>query len=135
MRDNQPVKRLSEAAIGELQSYHWPGNVRELNNVLERCACLIASSTIDDSQLPLGATQVKVGQSDVSLNSFNDQAVAHNTTREKRMEAVDRDYLDKLLKRHKGNVSRAAHEARLTRQGLHKALLRLGLNAQDYRQA
>lgn len=135
MRDNHPVKRLSEAAIGALQSYHWPGNVRELNNVLERCACLIASSTIDDSQLPLGATQVKVGQSDVSLNSFNDQAVAHNTTREKRMEAVDRDYLDKLLKRHKGNVSRAAHEARLTRQGLHKALLRLGLNAQDYRQA
>lgn len=48
--------------------------------------------------------------------------------------AVDKAYLDELLRRHKGNVSRAAHEARLTRQGLHKALIRLGLNAQDYRE-
>jgi len=134
IRDNQPLKSLSDAAIGALQSYRWPGNVRELNNVLERCACLISSSIIDDSQLPLDMTQTTVGQSDGGLDSCNDEAAAGNTTREKRMEAVDRDYLDKLLKRHKGNVSRAAREARLTRQGLHKALVRLGLNAQDYRQ-
>ena len=135
IRDSQPLKRLNEAAISALQSYHWPGNVRELNNVLERCACLISSTTIDVSQLPLDVTRITVGQSDEGLDSCSHQATAQNSSREKRIEAVDRDYLDKLLKRHKGNISRAAHEARLTRQGLHKALLRLGLNAQDYRQS
>jgi DNA-binding NtrC family response regulator len=131
-RDNLALKKLSDAAVAALQAYHWPGNVRELNNVMERCACLTASSTIDVGDLPQEITRPTFTTS-LLLPTAAPQPEAP-TTREKRIEAVDRDYLDDLLRRHKGNVSRAAHEARLTRQGLHKALIRLGLNAQDYRQ-
>lgn len=132
-RDGLPLKRISDAALAALQAYHWPGNIRELNNVMERCACLSSSSTIDVADLPLEVVRPNAHANTIASNV--DQAPATPAaTREKRMEAVDRAYLDDLLRRHKGNVSRAAHEARLTRQGLHKALIRLGLNAQDYRQ-
>lgn len=132
-RDCVAPKKLSDAAIAALQCYDWPGNVRELNNVMERCACLTPLSTIDVVNLP---QEISHRANSVSTSSPTSELLAGNapTTREKRMEAVDREYLDDLLRRHKGNVSRAAHEARLTRQGLHKALIRLGLNAQDYRQ-
>lgn len=132
-RDDLAMKKLSDAALAALQAYHWPGNVRELNNVMERCACLTSSTTIDIGDLPQEIIRPNFS-TPISLPTAEPQLEALPVTREKRMEAVDREYLDDLLRRHKGNVSRAAHEARLTRQGLHKALIRLGLNAQDYRQ-
>jgi two-component system response regulator AtoC len=132
-RDDLALKKLSDAALAALQAYHWPGNVRELNNVMERCACLTSSTTIDVGDLPQEIIRPNFSTS-LSMPTAEPQPEVPPVTREKRMEAVDREYLDDLLRRHKGNVSRAAHEARLTRQGLHKALIRLGLNAQDYRQ-
>lgn len=132
-RDCLSVKKLSDGALAALQTYHWPGNVRELNNVMERCACLSASAVIAASDLPHEITTPSSVANPLDT-STSSNANAQSTTREKRMEAVDREYIDELLRRHKGNVSRAAHEARLTRQGLHKAMIRLGLNAQDYRQ-
>lgn len=45
----------------------------------------------------------------------------------------ERAYLEHLLKKHRGNVSQAAKEAGITRQGLHKAIGRLGLEAKRYR--
>ncbi len=30
------IRRIPDAVIEELQSYHWPGNIRELENVIER---------------------------------------------------------------------------------------------------
>lgn len=131
-RDSLLAKKLSDAALASLQAYHWPGNVRELNNVMERCACLTPSSTIDASDLPQEI--IHPSPLTANSNSIDSNDRSPQVSREKRMEAVDREYLDDLLRRHRGNVSRAAHEARLTRQGLHKALIRLGLNAQDYRQ-
>jgi transcriptional regulator with GAF, ATPase, and Fis domain len=35
-RLGRPTPKLSEAALGRLQSYSWPGNIRELQNVIER---------------------------------------------------------------------------------------------------
>ncbi len=42
-----PPKRLSEAALEQLQWCDWPGNVRQLENVLERAAFLTVSDLID----------------------------------------------------------------------------------------
>ena len=46
---------------------------------------------------------------------------------------AERLYLENLLSKHRGNVSQAAREAGITRQGLHKAIGRLGLEAKRFR--
>lgn len=46
---------------------------------------------------------------------------------------AERQYLENLLYKHRGNVSQAAREAGITRQGLHKAIGRLGLEAKRFR--
>jgi len=132
-----PQKSLSPTALESLVKYQWPGNIRELNNVMERCVCLTTSAVIDVNDLPIEISQYHSQPIKTPLDKPATQAVSaihQSTTREGRIEAVDREYLDGLLRRHRGNVSRAAAEAKLTRQGLHKALIRLGLNAQSYRQ-
>ncbi|MFM8326243.1 MAG: helix-turn-helix domain-containing protein, partial [Pirellulaceae bacterium] len=45
----------------------------------------------------------------------------------------ERRYLMDLLFRHRGNITRAAQEAQMSRQGLHKALLRLGSEPIEFR--
>jgi DNA-binding NtrC family response regulator len=45
----------------------------------------------------------------------------------------ERQALEMLLRRHRGNVSRAAKDAKMTRQGLHKAMIRLGIKADQFR--
>ena len=39
-RRNEPVRRLSRAALDRLAGHNWPGNVRELQNVLETAVIL-----------------------------------------------------------------------------------------------
>ena len=38
--ERMPTRRISVAAMAQLQDYTWPGNVRELMHVLERAAIL-----------------------------------------------------------------------------------------------
>ncbi|MFM8484899.1 MAG: helix-turn-helix domain-containing protein [Bacteroidota bacterium] len=60
-------------------------------------------------------------------------SVAGSFTHQDFLSNNERLYIEELLRRHRGNVSRAAKEAKMSRQGLHKALLRLGINASNYR--
>jgi transcriptional regulator with PAS, ATPase and Fis domain len=54
----QPVRAISDDALGRLMAYDWPGNVRELENAIE-CAVALSSDsvlTVDDLALvPNGA--------------------------------------------------------------------------------
>jgi two-component system, NtrC family, response regulator AlgB len=49
-----PARRLSSAALAQLQMYAWPGNVRELQNMMERAVILCRSEEIGTELLALG---------------------------------------------------------------------------------
>ena len=58
------VKRISRAALEQMQSYNWPGNLRELRNVLERAVILCAGDQIqliDLSETICKYTEVRIG--------------------------------------------------------------------------
>ena len=58
------VKRISRAALEQMQSYNWPGNLRELRNVLERAVILCAGDQIqliDLSETICKSTEVRIG--------------------------------------------------------------------------
>ena len=63
-QSGKEVKRISRAALEQMQSYNWPGNLRELRNVLERAAILCAGDQIqliDLSETICKYTEVRIG--------------------------------------------------------------------------
>ncbi|MCU0710901.1 MAG: sigma-54 dependent transcriptional regulator [Pirellula sp.] len=146
LRDRMEIKQLSLKALDYLMSYSWPGNVRELVNIIERCMCLSDGSIIDldDVQAAIDqnaedshASEQKIG-SDVSQDSQSMGGqppfpISGDASKTATLEQAERVYFQSLLKQHAGNVSQAAREASMTRQGFHKALTRLGIDQNKFR--
>jgi DNA-binding NtrC family response regulator len=108
---------LGPDAIARLCHHHWPGNVRELQNVMAGVLMLapprgrVTARHVDrvlDAAREVAEDAVPLV---VARSRWEQQAVA------------------RALARHGGRRSAAARELGLTRQGLTKALKRLGLAA------
>lgn len=130
-REAMLPKTLSPEAIQALELYHWPGNIRELRNVMERTACLASNDLIGPDDLPEGLSRE---DSKLSRNISNPTSLTGmHDDREILLRSTDFAYLQSLMKKHDGNVTVAAREAGMSRQGLHKCLKRVGLKADDFR--
>ncbi len=62
-----------------------------------------------------------------------DDSATANRSREEALKQAENEYLISLLSSHLGNVSGAARQAGLSRQGLHKLLKQHGINASQFR--
>jgi len=118
---------LSEEVTDCFRRYRWPGNIRELRNVIERSVALARSQTIQLTDLP------KAMREPQAMTSQPVDILAE-ISREEALDNADQNYLTALLEKHKGNVSQAAQQAGLSRQGMHKLLSRHGLNAAEFRE-
>ncbi len=118
----RPVNSLSAEVTEFFLTYEWPGNVRELQNVTQHAVLMSDGESVDCSDLP-DYLQAKCF-SDLSFQSM----------REKQAEAVEKSFLVELLSRHKGNVSEAAAEARMTRKMVYRLLQKFALDVQEFRQ-
>jgi two-component system response regulator HydG len=118
----RPVNSLSAETAEFFLTYEWPGNVRELQNVIQHAVLLSDGESVECSDLP-DYLQVKCSF-DLSFQSM----------REKQAEAVEKTFLVELLSRHKGNVSEAAAEARMTRKMVYRLLQKFALDVEEFRQ-
>lgn len=133
---NRRVVGLADDARQALYDYSWPGNVRELRNVIERGLALSKGKQIEAADLPATMRQRRVevcGKPEKVTDLPTAMPVSARQSRDEALESAERDYLLGLLREHRGNVSHAARQAGLSRQGLHKLLTRHGLRAADYR--
>jgi two-component system response regulator AtoC len=130
LRQLQPsgmhVSEFSDEVEACFLKYAWPGNVRELRNVVERALAFARSSRILISDLPTSVRQS--GADDES--GFG---TPKSAGRQSSLKDAERRHLISLLKANGGNVSKAAIEAGVSRQGMHKMLVRYGINASDFR--
>ena len=108
---------FSPAALRKLKSYDWPGNVRELFNVVE-CAALFA----EGQQILPSHISLPVPDND-DYNSASDFSRA----RARAIEAFERSYVESLLRKHDGNVTRAAVEARKDRRSFGRLKKKYGI--------
>jgi DNA-binding NtrC family response regulator len=64
LKEGRPLRAVTSAALGLLESYPWPGNVRELQNVIERaCTAQVSEAITADDLRPWlqdGATEDSV---------------------------------------------------------------------------
>ena len=115
--------RFSDEVLDRFRHYPWPGNIRELRNIVESSLAMARSRIIEISDLPLAVSQGQADPSGETRPAGRDGTIA----------SVEREYLVSLLSRNAGNVSQAARQAGMSRQGLHKLLNRYGIQASDYR--
>jgi DNA-binding NtrC family response regulator len=108
---------LSPDAYGLLLSASWPGNVRELKNMIEAAAVLCAGSEIQAADLRLSQPARAPEVSD----SFT-----FKEAKQQVVEAFERDFIGRALRRHQGNITRAAEEIGMHRQQLQQKIRELG---------
>ena len=97
-----PCKTLSTAAMQRLAVYDWPGNVRELYNVLHRSVVLSAGrqiTRVDLPDRPVVSAPVEAGEA-----TFGE-------ARARTVASFEKQYVEDMLRRSSGNVTRAAELA------------------------
>jgi len=117
---------FSDEVVECFRGYNWPGNIRELRNVIERAVALSRTEAIQLADLPKSLRESNVTAS-------NSISVLAEISREEAVDNADHSYLSTLLEKYGGNISQAARQAGLSRQGMHKLLTRHGLDADDFR--
>jgi two-component system response regulator GlrR len=105
-------KLFTRAALEKLETHDWPGNVRELLNVVQRAAVLSQGAHILPSDISFSARESSEisfsnRESSVELPAEGD----FQQGRSRAIEAFEKRYVEDLLQKHQGNVTRAALEA------------------------
>jgi two-component system NtrC family response regulator len=108
--------RLTPSALAALCHHRWPGNVRELQNVI---AALVVAAPARGS---VGARDVYQAMGRAAPTSDTD-----SVSLDRARLGCERRVVAAALERHGGRRSAAARELGLSRQGLAKAMRRLGL--------
>lgn len=125
--ENVRVRGFSDEVLDAFRTYRWPGNVRELRNVIERAIALAQSERIEVRDLPSAFQRIESTEPRPQENP-------DHGNRQRAMHDAERRYLLALMKSHRGNVSRAAQDACVSRQGMHKMLARHQINAAEFRE-
>jgi DNA-binding NtrC family response regulator len=114
---------LPAPVIDELRRHDWPGNVRELRNVVERALSLGGSGLA-----PAASPGAAAG---AAAPRAADAAMLDRPFKEAKgelIEAFERAYLDHLLAKHRGNISKAASEAGIDRNYIHRLIKKYGID-------
>lgn len=107
--DHRP--EFASDALEYLTRLPYPGNVRQLKNIVERAMLMTPGNIItraDIEKLCLGAEST-VAKSGATL------------------EAMEREAVERALRKHAGNISEAARELGITRQALYRKIDKYGI--------
>ncbi len=115
---------MTPEAIQSLEGRRWPGNVRELRNVMARAAALCADGVIAASDL---AGEGFGFRGSVAERDALDLAGTFAEAKSRAVERFEAAYLDALLRRCGGNLSKASRQADIARNHLRSLLKKRGL--------
>jgi transcriptional regulator with PAS, ATPase and Fis domain/Tfp pilus assembly protein PilF len=125
--------QLTPQTIDLLMVCEWPGNVRQLCNEVQRIVARAEDGTIitpDDLSADLKRISMPItAPASASVSAIHGGPVVEGTSLAEAMEVLERQMITDALRRHNGNVSRAARELGLTRRGLYLKLERYQLSA------
>src|SRR5690554_1933370 len=88
---NRQINKPSPSVIRKLTQYPWPGNVREFQHVIERTIIMSEGPSLSEDDFHL-SSHAKVSEG-LELDTYN-------------LDDVEKKVIEKVLKQHKGNVSK-----------------------------
>jgi transcriptional regulator with GAF, ATPase, and Fis domain len=136
LQSRRPRPEIAPEVYDLLQLYTWPGNIRELENLVERVIVMCKSGRIEVSDLPSHIVQSKKITLDIDKNPFGAYLASLPTNwpelkrRRKQMLTIASVYskkledmfIDDLLEKTGGNISRAAQQSGMHRTMIHRRL-------------
>jgi transcriptional regulator with PAS, ATPase and Fis domain len=120
---------LSVEAWSLIRSYPWPGNARELINVLERAVLLVPGDRIEPEHLPI---EMPAGRRRLSIERRGQDFDVAFPPGPIDLERLERAAVEEMLRRTRGNVSRAAELLGISRGALRNKLARFSIDARAY---
>ncbi len=118
------IHSISKDAMEKLKTHPWPGNIRELENTIQRMLSLTDHAVLEASDIP---------------TEFKNQLPAGNTGgfwqrpyKEAKAECIEeftRTYLNRLLQKQNGNISKVAESSGLSRAMIYRLLQKFNISA------
>jgi DNA-binding NtrC family response regulator len=108
---HKPGLGVSAAAYQKLQGYPWPGNVRELQHAVERALIMSEAEVLQPGDFFFRAPEPGGPAAAAECN----------------LEDMERTLIERAVKKHEGNISRAAHDLGLSRAALYRRMAKHGL--------
>jgi hydrogenase-4 transcriptional activator len=126
--------QITPQAVDLLMVADWPGNVRQLCNEIQRVVArsedgtLISAEHLSPELRRMNAVAAPPATV-TSIGATGSVTVPQNATLADALEEVERKMIAEALRKHGGNISRAARELGLTRRGLYLKLDRYEMSA------
>jgi len=127
--NRKEVHDVEPEAMSMLMARNWPGNVRELENVIERGVILCQSERISlEDLMPERSYTRSIPYFDEAI--FN---LPFKEAKEMVIKAFHQRYIQAILQQNRGNISRAAEQAGLQRQYLHRLMKDESISAKSFK--
>ncbi|MGH9943938.1 MAG: sigma 54-interacting transcriptional regulator, partial [Pyrinomonadaceae bacterium] len=130
--------RITPQAVELLMVHDWPGNVRQICNEIQRVVARSEDGTLItpeqlSPELKRTASPLTSPAAPHAANQAGSpgvvQIASQHTSLADAMAELERRMITEALRKHNGNISRAARELGLTRRGLYLKLERYSLSA------
>jgi DNA-binding NtrC family response regulator len=122
---------ISQSAVNYLCQRKWPGNIRELRNMIKRLVLLSADNRIELSDVEEKVDQKKDNNLLAGINDLCD--LSYGDAKSEMLKHFSIQYLCNLLQRHHGNVTKAAADCGMERQGLQRLMRRYNVVSSDFK--
>jgi transcriptional regulator with PAS, ATPase and Fis domain/Tfp pilus assembly protein PilF len=125
--------QLTPQTVDLLMVCDWPGNVRQLCNEMQRIVARAEDGAVISPEnlspeLKRTSMPIAAPTSSSTVSPFPG-GIDEGTSLAEALETLERQMISDAMRRHKGNVTRAARELGLTRRGLYLKLERYQLSA------
>jgi two-component system response regulator GlrR len=107
--------------VRRLLDYPWPGNVRELENKVKQSALLARGDLVEAEDILIEDVEGPLAAADTPVTYKEAKAL------------WEKEYLVRLLRKHRGNVSRAAEEAGRYRADFYNLIKNHSLDPNEFR--
>ena len=127
-------KSFSSEAMSLIESYAWPGNVREMRNIIERMAILCDRDVIEPQHLPPEIQQTPALPTISHIpDNWDEFRRFKQQVRDAAVLDLERRFLANVLRRHGGNVSKAAEAVGMQRTNFHALMRKCDVSIDDYK--
>jgi DNA-binding NtrC family response regulator len=143
---NQEFKKntkLVGEVVEELKKYSWPGNVRELKHTIQKLILLSETEVVTLASLHKNFSDYGINSPEFISEENNKIELLHQgrTLKDKTFTEVktnfikdfERTFFIDLIKKSKGNISKAAQSVKMNRKYLTEKLKEYGIEATKYK--
>jgi two-component system, NtrC family, response regulator HydG len=116
---------LTDDVVARFEAYRWPGNIRELRNAVARRLALGDLAPPPGSPRPPGAASKTTSTDDFVLRVLG-LDLPLPRARQEVVDEFERRYVERVLTKHGGNVTRAANASGIARRYFYSIKNRVG---------